>query len=114
MNFAELKANLGKEVLAILGTGTDTYSKRKGVLMNVVEFAIHYPDKVERNLKATVQMNDENTETLELPIERIFSLKEDATLTAKTERLNAAVSTIRMEAVDAVEIKEGVIDEIRD
>lgn len=99
MNFAELKANLGQEVLAILGTGTDTYQKRKSILMNVIENAIHYPDKVEQNLKATVQMNDSDTETLELPIERIHAMKDDVTLAAKADRLNTAVATIKAEEV---------------
>lgn len=109
MNFADLKTNLGKEVLAILGTGTDTYTKRKGVLMNVVEFSIHYPDKVEQNLKATVQMNDSDTETLELPVERIHAMKDEVTLAAKVDRLNTAVNTIKAEAVDAVAITEEVV-----
>ena len=99
MNFVELKTNLGQEVLAILGTGTDTYQKRKGILMNVIENAIHYPDKVDRNLKATVQMNDSDTETLELPIERIHSMKDDVTLAAKVDRLNTAVTIIKAEEV---------------
>jgi hypothetical protein len=99
MTLAELKAALGKEVLVLTGSNTEGYTKRRGVVNNVVEFAVHYIDRVDRNVEATITMNDESPVTLQVKNKKVYALTDDAALTTKVARLNASVAEITAEDV---------------